>query len=297
MSSGRLSAVVLWVVIAGGVGPACGDDDRPLTRRERRAEQRRQLQEAMIRAYLARLNAIAENDAERLAAADAARDRGEVALAATIYLRLGTSRRANASIQAAKQRYIDLRAEADAQLQAIDEQLQQKKSASAGDSAPAEAVEEAFRQYRALLQQFGPVPGIGTRLRSEVKKRSRIPEHAAVLNEPEARELWQQGRQLEGQGEVCCAFHVYEQAEKLRPAPSAQFAHRRLQTLRQDPQVVAQARRCAEVQRCRRIYERADRLAATQPRRAAMLLRDILRRAPDDSQVYARAAERLRTLP
>lgn len=69
-----------------------------------------------------------------------------------------------------------------------------------------------------------------------------------MLNESKARELWEVAQQHEEAEAPCCAFWAYRDAAKLAPAPSAERAGQRLAQMQQDPQIVASAEACRQLQ-------------------------------------------------
>lgn len=117
---------------------------------------------------------------------------------------------------------------------------------------------------------------------------------AAVLNEPDAEKFWNLGQQHERAGAVCCVYLTYQEARKLTPAPSALKASERFDTLSADPEIVASAERCRNLQQCHHTYRRAERLLAAQPERAAELFREVLDKAPRDSEIHVAARQHWR---
>lgn len=255
----------------------------------------RQMQAAAQRAMQTKLTEIAESQEERLAMADKAKERGDVALAATIYLRLAATRPETESVLAARARFIALRKEGAKQLADVDQFLAQRNSQSANSDSDnySETIFKGFEKYQMLVYQFAKVPGIGSKIRTHVNRQKRNPEFAAVLNEPEAHELFELGRSLEAKGQVCCAYHVYEKAKAIQHAPSAGFATERYGALSRDPEVVASAKACAELQWCHTTFDRANWMASISPSRAKKLYQEIAARAPEESTVYKAAIAKL----
>ena len=79
---------------------------------------------------------------------------------------------------------------------------------------------------------------------------------------------------LEGKGQVCCAFQLYEEAVRLSPAPSALAAERRLAQLKADPAQVQAAEACRVMQWCHQQYRMAERVAARCTRSSSRTLRE-----------------------
>lgn len=261
----------------------------------RREAATRAAQEAYLAAVRARLTEIAEKQEDRLAMADKLRDSGDVGAAAAIYLRLAGLRTKTKTVLAARERFIEMREQGTKKLAEIDAVLTQRNQSSGNsqDDAYNKVIHDAFAQYRKLELQYAKVPGIGSKIRSHVNKQRRTPEFAAVLNEPEAKELFQLGRELEAKGQICCAFHLYEEAKQVRHAPSAQFAAERYAALRRDPEVVASAKTCADLQWCHTEFDRATRMVSINPRKAQSMFKEIVARAPADSKVHLEARRKL----
>jgi hypothetical protein len=245
--------------------------------------------------------------ATRLAAGEKAYQEGDIRVASRIYLKLALSRKKTPAAAEAKQRLTQLAEEAREKVRGIDARLVAQQGVSSpgewpatagpppvGASAPGgDLVTEAFRQYDQLARQYGGVPAASRELRGHVARQRRRPQYAAVLNEPEARALWEAAQQHEAKDERCCAYWVYRRAARLVPAPSAQLARDRLAELQQDPEVVASAEVCRKLRECHKIYTRAERLSELKPGRAQELYAEVVRRAPRDSEVYRLAQTRV----
>jgi hypothetical protein len=134
---------------------------------------------------------------------------------------------------------------------------------------------------------------VSKKLKSNIKIQRRRPEIAVVLNEPEAKTLYDAGRQHETDGHACCAYWAYRQSAQLAPAPSARKAQDRVDTLEKDPETMAAARTCRELQHCHQLYASAERLITDKPDRARELFAEILDHAPSDSEVHRAAKEQL----
>ncbi len=96
---------------------------------------------------------------------------------------------------------------------------------------------------------------------------------------------------------MCCAYLTYQEASKLAPAACCAIkANERLNTLNADPEVVASAERCRKLQECHHTYRRAERLIAVRPERAAELFREVLDKAPPDTEIHVAARKQLAAL-
>ena len=150
-----------------------------------------------------------------------------------------------------------------------------------------------FREYKHLVNQYGDLPKVGSKIIAHVEKLRHKPEYAAVLNELAAKSLWLLGQKHERDDHLCCAYWVYKRAAELRPAPSAVLATNRFTKLEEDQQVVASAESCRMLQWCHRAYLRAERLLELKPERATEIFAEIVSRAPEDSEVYREARKHI----
>jgi hypothetical protein len=146
-----------------------------------------------------------------------------------------------------------------------------------------------FREYDRLAVDYGDLPKVGSQIKAHVEKLRQQPENAAVLNELAAASLWTLGQKHERDDQLCCAYWVYKRAAELVPAPSAILAKNRFTELAENHEVVASAKTCRELQWCHKAYLRAEQLLEAKPENAAELFAEIVRRAPEDSEVYREA--------
>jgi hypothetical protein len=256
---------------------------------------------AEAEAQQAQLWRTAQNDAARLAAADKARDDGKIKVAARLYLRLAKSRPANPSTESARAALAELAAEANRKLDEIDKRLEEGRPSPgellraddrrdrSAHTQWAQTVRGAFDQYHRLVQDYEVLPAVANKLKGHVSSQRHRPDIALVLNEPEAQGLWKAGQQHEAEGHRCCAYWVYRRAAQLVPAPSAERARRRLAEWEGDGELLKAAEICREVQQCHNLYLRAQRISQADPARAQELLSEIVRRAPEDSQIHRTA--------
>ena len=168
--------------------------------------------------------------------------------------------------------------------------MEQQGEASAGADSRILAI---FCEYDRLITQYGELPAVGTEIKAHVAKLRHQPEYAVILNEPAATALWKRGRQYERDDHLCCAYWAYKAAAELLPAPSAVLASNRFADLAKDPQVVAAAESCRELKWCHQAYLRAERLLKVKPESAKEVFAEIVRRAPEDSEVYLAAKRQI----
>jgi hypothetical protein len=178
----------------------------------------------------------------------------------------------------------------DAPDKVADESADQPAEGQADDDAGGRIV-AIFRQYDKLIMKYGELPVVGPEIKGHVAKLRHQPEYAVILNEPAAVALLRTARRYEHDHHVCCAYWTYKQAAELVPAPSAVLASDRFDELSKDPDVVASAETCRELKWCHQAYLRAEQLLKVRPERAKEVFAEIVRRAPEDSEVY-RAAKR-----
>ncbi len=244
-----------------------------------------------------------QSAAKQLAAADAAAKRGEMEEAIALYNRLAVSRSKNAVSATAQQRLSVLPRLALIRMREIDAAIPRDHVATTTNdvlraaSGNLEAMEwrstviAAFEDYDHLIDQCTQLRGAIGNIRRHVADQQRRIKYDLVLNEDEAAELLKVGQDQEAAGELCCAYLAYEKAAKLLPAPSAQLARDRFAHMQQDPDIVASAKICTQLQWCHKTYRTAEQLAPVKPDRAKELFAQILDRAPADSEIY-RAARR-----
>ncbi len=275
------------------------------------ASKRAEMARAAAKARQMRLWKEAATAAARLAAADRTRQEGDIRVASGIYLSVALKQKATPTGQQAKQRLAELAAEARERCHQIDTRLINLEDPHRPIDAPPgehwlplepppsesqDTIAEAFRQYSDLADQYELVPVVARELRRHIARQRRRPEYAAALNEPEAKALWEAGQQHERKGEACCAYWVYESSARLVPAPSALKSRDRMAEMKRDPEVVSSAETCKCIRECHKIYLQAERLIELRPLIAKERFAAIVDRAPDDSEVYRLAKQRLASM-
>lgn len=246
-----------------------------------------------------RLMREAQSDAARLAIADQAREKGDLSLACRMYMKLASSRVQTPACAEAQKRLDSVREDSRKQLDELVKRLASFDTISPSEEMPAESAEQiktCMSELDALADQVGRVVDIGRDVKSALAKHKAKPHVRSVLNEPDAKQLWDEGQALEGKGQVCCAFQLYEEAVRLSPAPSALAAERRLAQLKADPAQVEAAESCRVMQWCHQQYRMAERVALVTPDRARELYAKIVERSPVDSPVHAAAQTELARL-
>ena len=154
----------------------------------------------------------------------------------------------------------------------------------------------AFREYDQLVAEYGGVPAVKRELTAHLRKQRHRSEFAAVLDEPRAKALLDMAEQHEREDQPCCAYWAYKDAAKLASTPSGQLARDRFVEMEQDPEVVASAEACRELQECHKLYDRAERLAKARPEKAKDLFAQITERAPRDSTIWLAAHARFQAM-
>ena len=246
-----------------------------------------------------RLMREAQSDSARLAIADQAREKGELNTACRMYLKLASSRVQTPACAEAQKRLDSVREDTRKQLEELLKQLAACDNLSPSEEMPAESADKiktCMSDLNTLADQVGRLTDVGRDVKSALAKHKAKPHVRAVFNEPDAKQLWDEGQALEGKGQVCCAFQLYEEAVRLSPAPSALVAERRLAQLKADPAQVQAAAACRVMQWCHQQYRMAERVALVAPDRARELYAKIVERSPSDSPVHAAAQTELARL-
>jgi hypothetical protein len=235
-------------------------------------------------ALQAQLMRQAATEEAKLAAAKAALDEGDIRRAIVFYRSLAFRQPPTLQTKAAADALAELGVEGRKRLAEISYDINKGK------------ITESFVALRRLDRDYSSLPEVGREVRNFMNRMRRRNDVAAVLNEPDAEEFWNLGQQHERTGATCCAYLTYQEARKLSPAPSALKANERLNTLAADPEIVASAQRCLNLQQCHQTYRRAERLVAVRPERAAELFREVLDKAPADTEIHVAARQQLATL-
>ena len=248
---------------------------------------------------MARLMRQAQTDAARMAFAERARTEGDIQGACRLYLRVAGSRPATPFTAAARQRLVELQNEARQTAADTQRRLEGLVENTPIEQATAESLRElaaCLAKFDELAKQYERVPQAGREIRVALAKHKKHSSVQAALREPDARKLWEDAQELEQQGHLCCAFLLYEEAVRELPAPSAVAAQRRLAQLKLDPQNIADAEACRNLQWCHERYRLAERVARVEPQQARELFEQIVARAPADSKIYDEAREQITRL-
>lgn len=227
----------------------------------------------------------ARTAAARYESAEDARQAGNIRLASMLYLRITSLRPATKHTQPAKEALNELAGLGRPKL--VEAELLLDK----GD------VVKALDVYSQTAHEFEFVPTIGDEAKNRIQRLQHQREYAAVIKEEEAGRMWEVGRELEADGELCCAYLIYERSAELRPAVSARrSAERMKKLLSDDPQLKTSIERCRNVRESHELYRKAELLAKTAPDRAREMLEQILDKAPPDSEVHVAARRRITSL-
>jgi hypothetical protein len=243
-----------------------------------------------------RLMREAQSDAMRLNIADAARAKGDNQAACRIYLKLAGQRTENPANAAARTRLSELDKEARQKLAEVEQRLAEWDRISPSEELEADSLAQLAQcvaDFDVLADQYGRVPAAGRDIKTALTKQRNRPQVRAALSEPDAKQLWDDAQALEAQGQICCAFLLYEESLPMLPAPSARAAHQRLEQLKADPQNIVAAEACRNMQWCHQQYRLAERVAQVAPERARELFVQIVERSPADSTIHAEAQTQL----
>jgi hypothetical protein len=220
-------------------------------------------------------------------------------VASRLYLKVAKNRYPNQFTLTARARLGELEEEGRSKLTDMETRFARLDNVSPGEQSIDESLAETtrlFAEFKGLEEQYGRVPKAGRAITSSLNKQRRRPRVKAALCEPEAARLWQQGQELEAEGQVCCAFLIYEKALRELPAPSARLAEERLNELCQDPNNIESAEACRNLQWCHQKYRLAKLMARQQPQKARGLFAQIVDRAPAESEVHQAAKTELTRL-
>jgi hypothetical protein len=233
--------------------------------------------------------------------AQAADKEGDLPAASRIYQRLALRRPATDVTKPAQERLAEIQAAADVKLKALEDQLAELRGGRGSGALQrvdldAEKVTQVFSDLDALALEYAGVATVDSKIEAKQTQLRKVPQFAAILQEPTAAELWAMGSRYEKQQQACCAMQVYEQAAALLPAPSAKLAGKRLRELETDEAVVASARRCRTLQLCHENFEQATALKTARPERAREILVKIVEVAPPETSIHRAAREQLAML-
>jgi len=251
------------------------------------------------RAQAAAIRAAREKTAaERLAVTDELRKEGHIALAVRRYRLLMAIRNSSDDVsQIAKQRLDELTLEGETKLSELEERLD-GYNPSTGESAELaeQEIVDLFAEFEKLTRDYQNLPQFGDKIVHRLSVRRSQARFAAVLQEPEAKQIFDLALQHEESDKTCCAFQFYEQAARLAPAKSGLAAATRIEELKRDPDMVAAAEKCQKLQWCHSTYNRAERLAKVKPQMAQALFNEIVSVAPHDSEIFQAAKQRVEEL-
>jgi hypothetical protein len=245
----------------------------------------------------------ARTNRQRLVVANQLLQEGDMDVACLLLMRVAASRPRDAVAYAGMRRLAQLQEDARSELKKVDAML--RGTASASQSIPGalvpvgagkdweDRVIKAFQEYDRLAEKYRRLPVVGEQIAKHADRQRKQPTYAEVLNEGNAKKLWELGQRYEKQDHPCCAYLVYEEAANFAPAPSAKLAQERFAEMSKDPEIVAASKTCRDVQWCHEAYLRAEQWVEDQPSRAQALYRQIAQRAPEDSEIHRAARDRL----
>ena len=240
---------------------------------------------------------------------------GDLRVAARLYQRLALSRPRTEATAGSQQRLAEIRGAAQAKFDELENRLnslagggsansaslpsalKRVPSASQISDANVSEVARLFDELDKLILEYAGVESIENKLQERADRLRRQKVFAAVLQEPDARQLWELGQEHEAQQKLCCAYLVYEQAANLAPAPSGEKAKVRMQELQaSNKSIMAEANLCKNLQLCHEKYRQAMALKPTLPQSARKYLAEIIERAPPDTAIHQAAREQIAML-
>ncbi len=239
----------------------------------------------------------AKTQPQRFAAANKLLKDGDLATACLIYQRLAASRPPTAYSSQAQATIRNLQAQVRKELREINARLSSlAKQSDRHSTELAAGVLSAFQGYEELLQKYASVPVVNKEVRRQIRRQQNNAEYLAILRAGEAHRLLVLGGQYETEGQMCCAYQVYEQAAELTPAPAARDAKAMLIRLTQNPAVVESVAECRKLQVCHAEFERAELMSLINPDQARKCYDQICSQAPQGSSLFLAAADRRRAL-
>ena len=225
----------------------------------------------------------AKNNQQRMQYAAEARKEGKPHLAATLYLRVALTQK-DKNAPAAKAALKEMAKEGEAEMYQADKLLEEGK------------IVEGFEKLDYLAWAYEEVPAFNTKIEAHVTKLHHDARYESVLNEKPAADIVAEAQKMEQEGARCCAYWAYEEAAKLVPAPSALKAEERFAAMKKDPEIVAEAEQCKLLQECEKTFHSAKLLEKSLPNQAEAKFKEILGKAPRDSEVYKFSQEELAKL-
>jgi hypothetical protein len=277
-------------------------------------------------AEMARLQRSARSAAARLAAAQQAREAGNMRVAGRLLRVLVSRRRTPRQYQeAARTALGEMREQAQQRMAELEQRIAAsaaRQPPSAGDisaevleilgdlnedvpltihpnadstrSSGHQAILTTLAQMEDLIWQHETVPGVARGLRRRLARLRRDERYAAIWNEPKAAELWQQGQRHEQAEEFCCAYLAYERAARLMPSRSARLADRRFRELSRLPSIAPSVERCRQLRACHKKFQLGELFAkAGRIAHARASFEQVKAAAPPESAVYAAAQAQL----
>ncbi len=121
----------------------------------------------------------------------------------------------------ARQRLDELQTEAQGKFDDVQNRLGGLASTSANEQTDAtrDGLCRCVEEFETLAKLYRRVPKVGREMRSALAKQKKEPSIRAVTLEPDAKRLWELAQKFEDEGQLCCAFQVYEEGAKQLPAP------------------------------------------------------------------------------
>lgn len=226
----------------------------------------------------------AKNNQQRMVYADRARKEGKPRTAAMLYLRVALQVPKDKHNGQAKAALKAMAKDGEAEMAKADELLGQNR------------IEEGFEKLEYLEWAYEEVPVFNSKIKSHVAKLRHDKRYEPVLKEKPASMLVAEAQKLEQDDARCCAYWLYEEAAGYTPAPSAKKAAERFAAMQKDPKIVAEAEECRLLTECEKKFHSAELLEKSLPNQAVALFKEILDKAPKDSDVHKDALQELAKL-
>jgi hypothetical protein len=239
----------------------------------------------------------------RFQAAEKAYTAGDVHLASLLFQRTALSKRVPPHVQErAEQVLAEYRQQAAADLEEMIERIRYAGQSDDDDDSIANKLQAALEDVAVLVAKYENVPiankALARQEKQLIRKNKLIGKY---LHQPIAAELVRDAQRFEAEGHECCAYICYREAEKLMTCEAAEFARKRVYELRKQPGLLQSVADCEQIRECHVLFDKAQRISRvgakdTYTAQAVKLYKQILNKAPRESEVHKAALEELNKL-
>ena len=251
----------------------------------------------------------AKTAAARFQAAETAYAAGDVHLASLLFQRTALSKQVPRHVKARAQQVLaEYRQAAKSEFTEAVERIRYAGQSSESDQpdqdheAIASKLKAALEDVSVLVAKYENVPVASKALvRQQEKLIGKNEQIGKYLHQPVAAILVRDAQQFEAEGHLCCAFLCYREAEKLMTCEAAIEARQRVYELRKQPGVLQAVAECEQVRECHELFDKAQRIGRvgkknTYRTQVAKIYKQIVKKAPRESEVHKAALQELRKL-